>query len=164
MDPEGMRVCDARECTFRIAGESNELGFIRLPHDWEADPFPGTCPYHGDCLEGLASGPAIEGRWGKRAETLPTDHPAWELEAAYLAQALRTLSYVTAPEKILLGGGVMQQPGLLELVQSKLGEQFAGYVTSDALRRPLDGYVVAPAFGQDAGLFGAIALAMEAAI
>jgi len=65
-----------------------EMGHVRLPHDWAADPYAGACPYHGDCFEGLAAGPALEGRWGQRAETLPLDHPAWALEAHYLALGL----------------------------------------------------------------------------
>jgi fructokinase len=139
-----------------------EMGHIVLQR-LEGDEYPGYCPFHGACLEGMAAGPAIAGRWGASGADL-TDRPeVWELEATYLAQALRTLTYVAAPQRILLGGGVMQQNGLLELVIEKLSEQIKGYATSDVLRGPLDDYVVAPAFGQDAGLMGAIALAMEVA-
>jgi fructokinase len=90
-----------------------EMGHVRIPHDWDADPFPGTCPFHGDCLEGLAAGPALEQRWGQRAEFLPPEHPAWALEAHYLALALANYITVLSPQRIIMGGGVMQQPPLL---------------------------------------------------
>lgn len=93
---------------------------------------------------------------------MPDRDEVWELEASYLAQALRTFTYVAAPQRILLGGGVMRQPGLLELVRARLSDELAGYVTDVALLDPLDEYVVAPEFGQDAGLIGAVALAMSA--
>ena len=138
-----------------------EMGHITLERV-PGDDYPGHCPFHGACLEGMAAGPAIEERWGAPGAELSDRAEVWELEATYLAQALRTFSYVAAPERILLGGGVMQQPGLIDLVRRKLAEQFHGYVTADKLRGPLDGYVVAPHFGQDSGLVGAIALAMKA--
>ena len=68
-----------------------EMGHITLPHDWEADPYPGKCPYHGDCFEGMAAGPAIEERWQIKGQNLPPDHPAWELEAHYIAMAMRSI-------------------------------------------------------------------------
>jgi len=138
-----------------------EIGHIVLDRA-EGDGYPGHCPFHADCLEGMAAGPAIEERWGAAGAALSHRHEVWELEATYLAQALRTLSYTVAPQKIILGGGVMQQDGLLELVRSKLSEQLAGYTTSQLLRGSLEEYVVSPVFGQDAGLIGAIALAMDA--
>ena len=139
-----------------------EMGHIpvqRVP----GDDYPGKCPFHEDCLEGIAAGPAISGRWGKPGSELSDNDAVWDLEATYLAQALRTFTYVVAPQRILVGGGVMQQPGLLELTRQKLAQQLGGYVTSDTLRTDLADYLVAPAFGQDAGLVGAIALAMQAA-
>jgi len=151
-----------------LAGSSHhgmghpEMGHIsieRVP----GDDYPGLCPFHGACLEGMAAGPAIADRWGAPGGELTQRPEVWNLEARYLAQALRTFTYVAAPQRILLGGGVMQHPGLLELTREKLAGQLAGYVTSDRLRGPLEDYVVAPAFGQDAGLVGAIALAMKAA-
>jgi fructokinase len=126
------------------------------------DDYPGYCPFHGACLEGMAAGPAIEDRWGFPGVELGDRPEVWKLEATYLAQALRTFTYVVAPERILLGGGVMRQPGLLERVRASLADQLGGYVTSDSLRGTLNDYVVTPAFGQDAGLMGAIALAMTA--
>src|SRR5438093_10638 len=81
-----------------------EMGHILLPHDRQADPFPGICPYHGDCLEGLASGPALRARWGVSAETLPSDHPVWTLEAHYLALACVTFICMLSPQRIILRG------------------------------------------------------------
>ena len=139
-----------------------EMGHIpveRVP----GDEYPGGCPFHGACLEGMASGPAIADRWGAPADQLTDRSEVWNLEAAYLAQALRTFTYVAAPQRILLGGGVMRRAGLIELTRTELAAQLGDYVTSDRLRGSLDEYLVAPAFGQDAGLIGAIALAMKAA-
>ena len=138
-----------------------EMGHIALERV-EGDDYAGGCPFHGSCLEGMAAGPAIKARWGSPAAELASRPEVWELEAIYLAEALRTYTYTLAPQRIIVGGGVMQQPGLLELVRKKLAEQLGGYVTSETLRGDLGEYVVAPAFGQDAGLVGAIALAMDA--
>jgi fructokinase len=139
-----------------------EMGHITIERV-DGDDYPGHCPFHGACLEGMAAGPAIEDRWGAPGAELIHRAEVWELEAAYLARAIRTFTYVAAPERILLGGGVMQAEGLLELVRAKTIQQLAGYVTNASLRGSLEDYVVAPAFGQDAGLIGAIALAREAA-
>ena len=86
-----------------------EMGHIRVPHDLAADPYPGHCPYHGDCLEGLACGPAMNERWQQPSQNLPADHPAWALEAEYLAWALVNIICTLSPERIILGGGVMSQ-------------------------------------------------------
>jgi fructokinase len=83
-----------------------EMGHIAIPHDRERDPFEGVCPFHKDCFEGLASGPAMEKRWGQKAETLPHDHPAWELEAHYIALALQSYITILSPQRIIIGGGV----------------------------------------------------------
>ena len=84
-----------------------EMGHVRIPHDRAADPFAGTCPFHGDCLEGLASGPAMNARWLQPAEQLPPDHPGWALEARYLALALVNFICTLSPQRIVIGGGVM---------------------------------------------------------
>lgn len=139
-----------------------EMGHIRLPHDWSADPFPGRCPYHGDCLEGMASGPAMAERWGSPADTLPADHPAWELEAHYLAAALHTFICTLSPQRIILGGGVMQQPHLFPLVRRKVQESLAGYVQSPAILSAIDEYIVPPSLGAQAGVLGAFALGQQA--
>lgn len=136
-----------------------EMGHIFLPHDRQSDPFPGFCPFHGDCFEGLAAGPAIEKRWGVKAETLPVDHPAWELEAGYIAYALAGLVCCFSPELIVLGGGVMEQPQLFPLVREKVKAILNGYVASPKIEEQIDRYIVPPNLGKHAGVLGAIALA-----
>ena len=138
-----------------------EVGHVRVPHDRARDPFAGTCPYHGDCLEGLACGPALAARWGRPAEQLQADHPAWELEAEYLAAGLANLVFTVAPERIILGGGVLAAPGLLALVRARLEALLGGYIQSPLLAPGLERYLVAPALGDDAGVLGAIALACQ---
>ncbi len=136
-----------------------EMGHVRVPHDRECDPFPGICPYHGDCLEGLASGPAIEARWGRRGESLPADHPAWDLEAEYLALGLVNVVCTLSPQRIVLGGGVMKAPSLLQRVRQRVLTLLGGYVAP--LAGGLDDYIVPPALGDQAGVLGAIALAQQ---
>jgi fructokinase len=135
-----------------------EMGHIAIPHDFAVDPFPGYCPYHGDCLEGLASGAAMNARWKQRAETLPSEHPAWELEAHYLALALQTFICTLSPERIILGGGVMQQPQLLAAVRRKVLDNLNGYVQSPAILSDIDHYIVAPGLGVLAGVLGAFVI------
>ncbi len=131
-----------------------EMGHIRVPHDVARDPYPGACPYHGDCIEGLTSGPAIEARWGRRAGDLPEDHPAWALEAHYLGLALANWACTLSPQKIILGGGVMQQAHLFALIRKELAELLNGYITPPE--------VVPPELGSRAGILGALALAERA--
>lgn len=136
-----------------------EMGHMHLPHNYEIDPFPGWCPFHGDCFEGLAAGPAIEKRWGQKAETLPPDHPAWDLEAEYIAQALHVLICTLSPQRILLGGGIMNQTHLFPLVRKKVKDSLNGYVNDVAILEEIDAYIVPPGLGNQAGVLGAIALA-----
>ena len=131
-----------------------EMGHIRIPHDMTADSYAGACPYHGDCLEGLASGPAIEGRWGLPGRDLPPDHAAWVLEARYLALGIANLICTLSPERILIGGGVMRQSQLYEMVRREVGRILAGYVE----KLPEIGR---PGLGELAGVLGALALAEE---
>ncbi|MGH2541323.1 MAG: ROK family protein, partial [Ardenticatenaceae bacterium] len=133
---------------------------IRIPHDWEADPYVGACPYHGDCLEGLAAGPAFEGRWGQRAGRLPPDHPAWPLEARYLALALVNFICTLSPQRIILGGGIMQQSQLFPLVRGRVQELLGGYVRAPEVLERIDDYIVPPGLGGQAGVLGAVALAL----
>lgn len=139
-----------------------EMGHLRVPHDWTADPYPGFCPYHGDCFEGLAAGPALERRWGQRAELLPPDHPAWALEARYIALALTSYILTLVPQRIILGGGVMQQPQLFPLVRREVVALLNGYLPVPALLDPLAAYLVPPGLGNRAGVLGALALAERA--
>ncbi len=128
-----------------------EMGHIRIPHDRADDPFAGTCPYHGDCLEGLACAPAIRARWGQAGETLPDDHPAWDLEAQYLALGIASWICTLSPQRIVLGGGVLGRKKLYPLVQSKVAALLNGYVEAPE--------IVPPLLGSRAGVLGAIALA-----
>ena len=134
-----------------------EAGHIRLPRAHGDADFPGVCPFHGDCLEGLASGPAMEARWGVRAELLDADHPAWAMAAEYVAGLCVNLTYVLRPQRIIIGGGVMQG-ALYDHVRQALRRQLGGY---DASVRDMDmnDYVAAPGAGASAGLRGALALA-----
>ncbi len=139
-----------------------EMGHILVPHDRSVDPFAGVCPYHGDCLEGLASGPALRARWGQPAETLPVEHPAWALEARYLALGLVACICTLAPQRIVLGGGVMQQAHLFPLIRTQVQALLNGYLDVPAIREQIDTYIVPPALGGDAGVLGALALAQQA--
>jgi fructokinase len=141
-----------------------EMGHIRIPHDWQEDPYPGCCPYHGDCLEGLASGPALEGRWGRRGEMLPADHPAWDLEARYLALALVNFICTLSPQRIVMGGGVMRKRHLFPLIRREVQDLLAGYIQARAILEEVEAYIVPPALGDRAGVLGAIALATEPSV
>ena len=136
-----------------------EMGHLRVPHDRVRDPFKGICPFHGDCLEGLAAGPALEARWGQRAEALPVDHPAWVLEAEYLALGVTNLILALSPERVILGGGVMQQEQLYPLIRQRVQELLAGYLKAPAVLDEIERYIVPPVLGGRAGVLGAIALA-----
>jgi fructokinase len=136
-----------------------EMGHIRLPHDREHDPFNGICPYHGDCLEGLASGPAIQARWGAPGQSLPPDHPAWVLEAHYLALGLATWVCTLSPKRIVLGGGVMEQRQMFPLIHRELGQILNGYIHTTAIIDEMDRYVVPPYLANRSGVLGALVLA-----
>ncbi len=136
-----------------------EMGHMLLPHDRSADPFPGVCPFHGDCLEGLASGPALLARWGQPAETLPADHPAWALEARYLALALANLVCTLSPQRIVLGGGVMEQAQLIPLIRREVAALLNGYVRAAEILDSIDQYIVPPGLGSRSGRLGALAMA-----
>ncbi len=138
-----------------------EMGHMRVPRNPD-DVFAGTCPYHGDCLEGLASGPAIRQRWDSPPEDLPDDHPAWQLEAEYLAAGLANIVCTLSPRRIVLGGGVLARSVLYQLVRQGMLDQLAGYVQAPTLIDDIEAYVVPPALGNRAGVLGAIALAKDA--
>lgn len=139
-----------------------EMGHIAVPHDLMQDPFEGACPFHKDCFEGLASGVAMEKRWGQRAETLPSDHPGWELEAHYIAHALASYIYTLSPQRIIIGGGIGQHTRLLPDVQQKTISILNGYVRAPAILENIQTYIVSPGLGDRAGVAGAIALAKQA--
>jgi fructokinase len=141
-----------------------EMGHIHLNHDPAIDPFTGVCPFHKDCFEGLAAGPALEKRWGKRADRLPPEHPAWELEANYIAQALTAFIYTLSPQKIILGGGVMQQLHLFERIRKIVQADLNGYVQSKQILENIDKYIIPPGLSGYAGVLGALALAERALI
>lgn len=139
-----------------------EAGHMRIPHDWSKDPFPGVCPFHGDCFEGLATGPALAARWGQPGDSLPDDHPAWDLEAGYIAAALVNTILVLSPRHIVLGGGVMQRLHLFPLIRQKVKRLLNGYVASPVFEGDLGSYIVPPALGNRSGVLGALAMAKEA--
>jgi fructokinase len=140
-----------------------EIGHLRIPHDWETDPFAGTCPYHGDCVEGLASGPAMQKRWGRAAESLPEDHPAWDLEAHYIALALMNVIVSFSPLRIIIGGGVMQHTSLFVGVRKKVLGLINAYIQSPTILDNVDNYIIPPVLGNQSGVLGAIALCKMAA-
>jgi len=140
-----------------------EAGHILLPRDPSVDPYKGFCPFHDNCLEGLAAGPSFEGRWGKKGADLPADHPAWDLEAHYLALGLQAFLSVLSPQRIILGGGVMDQPQLFPKVRQNLLKLNHNYIRHPSLTPGgIDGYVVPPGLGNRAGILGAMALAEAA--
>lgn len=134
-----------------------EMGHMRVSRHAE-DGYAGCCPFHQDCLEGLASGPALEERWKKGAEEWSPDHVAWEIEADYLAQACLNVLMIAPPERIILGGGVMHQAQLFSLVRARLAELLNGYLAYEELRGDLGSFIVPPSLGDDAGLLGCVAL------
>lgn len=124
------------------------------------DPAPhGFCPYHDGCLEGLACGPTMEKRWGIKAQNLPAGHPGWELEAYYLAQMCTTAVVTFSPEKIILGGGVMEQRHLFPMIHANVQSMLGGYVQHAAILDAIDEYIVPPGLGKDSGVTGALLLA-----
>jgi fructokinase len=138
-----------------------EAGHVQLPHDRQKDPFAGVCPFHGDCFEGLANGPAIAKRWGLEAQSLPVNHPAWELEATYIAEALSATIYLVSPQRIVLGGGVMEQSQLFPLIRQKVCENLNSYIASPVITAGMDEYIVAPSLGKRSGILGAMAMAIS---
>jgi len=140
-----------------------EMGHIRIPHDWQADPYAGWCSYHGDCFEGLAAGPAIVARWGQRADALPPEHPGLALEAHYLALGLVSYICTLSPQRIILGGGVMEQIHLLPLIRREVQTLLNGYLQIPETQEHIDDYIVRPGLGNRSGVLGAIALARQSA-
>ena len=139
-----------------------ELGHMLLRPE-PNDPMPeGVCPYHKGCLEGLAAGPSIGKRWGMKAVDLPPEHRAWDLEASYLAQMCVNSICAFSPEKIILGGGVMQQKHLFPLIREKTLRLLNNYVQHPAILEDIDSYIVEPGLGTRSGATGALLLAKMA--
>lgn len=138
-----------------------EMGHMLIRHDLQKDPYPGCCPFHGDCLEGMASGTAIQQRWGKPAEELQAGHAAWDLEAGYLAEGIVNLICVLSPRRIIVGGGVTKQPQLLDLVRTQVKVLLNGYTNVPLITERIDQYIVSPGLGDLAGVLGAVWLAQE---
>ena len=139
---------------------SAEMGHLLIPHDKVVDPFAGICPYHADCLEGLASGVAIKTRWQVRsALDLPASHAAWDLEANYIAAGLMNIILILSPQRIILGGGVMKQMHLFEKIRELVQQKLNGYVPTREILDDIDNYIVAPDLADRSGVAGAIALA-----
>lgn len=134
-----------------------EAGHILVKRD-ERDSYEGTCPYHKDCLEGVAAGPAIGKRFGINAPELPENHVAWEIEAYYLAQALVNYTLVLSPERIIFGGGVMKQTQLYPLIYREFTKLMNEYVSTPVLEE----YIVPCALGDNAGIIGCLLLAQDA--
>ncbi len=139
--------------------EMGHIRIVRLP----GDTWPGHCGFHGDCVEGLASGPAIRARVGAAAETLAGDHSVWDTVVHALAQLLHTMVVTTAPERIILGGGVLaSREALFGRIRAMLVKSLNGYVKASELESGLDAYVVAPGLGTLSGSLGALVLADRA--
>ncbi|CAN5920589.1 ROK family protein [soil metagenome] len=141
-----------------------EMGHLHVARHPD-DRFAGRCPFHGDCLEGMAAGPAIEDRWGRPGQELTGAQlaQAVDIEADYLAQLATAMTYILSPERLILGGGVLQLDGLLEAVRTQVVDRLNGYLTVPEITGHVDRYVVRPALGDHAGVLGAIALADRAA-
>jgi fructokinase len=137
------------------------MGHLPLPRH-PRDSFAGQCPYHKDCLEGMACGPAIQARWGKPADELPADHEAWEFEAYYLARAICAMTYVLSPQRVILGGGVMHQQQLFPRIRQMVVEMLNSYIQSSAIIEHIETYIVPPGLADRAGTVGALELARRA--
>ena len=140
-----------------------ESGHIQPPRDAAVDPFAGSCPFHGDCLEGLAAGPAIAARWGQSLSELGSPPEKVELIAGYIAHLAASLVLLHMPDRLIFGGGVMKAPGLLQAVRRQTERKLAGYVRAPQLDPGLEQYIVAPGLGDHAGITGAIELGRIAA-
>lgn len=138
-----------------------EMGHLHIPHDRTRDPFPGICPYHGDCLEGLACGPAMQARWNQPASTLRPEHPGWDLEAHYLALGLMNLAVAFSPQRIIMGGGVMGQAHMVEKLRIEFKKIMNGYIRHPDVNDRLDLYIQAPGLGSLSGILGALVLAEQ---
>ena len=142
-----------------------EAGHAYIPHNKERDPFAGVCPFHGDCFEGLASGPAMMKRWNvASAIDIPAGHKAWDLEAEYIAYAMANCIMTFTPQRIILGGGVMKHEELYPKIRAKTLEFLNEYMQYQSFPKNLDSFIVPPGLGGNSGVSGAMALAELALI
>lgn len=139
-----------------------EMGHIRVQRDARDAEFAGICPFHGDCLEGLASGPAVKARWHIRAQELPESHPGREILGGYLGQLAANIALMVSCERIVFGGGVVSGGGLLPYIRRSTSRWLAGYLPIEARAGGFDHYIAAPGLGDLAGTAGAFLLAMQA--
>lgn len=140
-----------------------EMGHIFIPHDLQQDNFTGVCPFHGDCLEGLATGPSLQKRWGvKSAMDLPAGHPAWDLEAKYLGYAFANYILILSPQKIIVGGGVMKHKELYPKIRAQVKFLLNDYIKHEKILTNIDNYIVEPGLKENSGICGAMALAEKA--
>ena len=137
-----------------------ELGHMKMTYA-PNDTYKGKCPFHSNCFEGLASGPAIEERWGVEGSKLSERDEVWELESFYIAQALSNLICILSPQKIILGGGVMHQEKLFPLIKEKVLKNLNDYILTKELK-DIDSYIVPAGLNDDQGILGAIKLAIDA--
>lgn len=137
-----------------------EMGHMYVPHDRKQDPYKGVCPYHKNCLEGLASVHAIRNRWGfKSAKEIPDEHPAWDLEAKYLGYAMANCVMSLSPQRIIIGGGVMNRKILYPKIRKETIRLLNGYIKHKELLTNIESFIVPPALGEYSELYGALALA-----
>jgi fructokinase len=138
-----------------------EMGHIFIPQDTKADPYEGNCPFHKNCFEGLASGPAMKNRWGKSPEDLNKNHKAWDLEVQYISLALTNYICTLSPERIIIGGGIMEQKNLLPLIHSSVKKMLNNYIHMEEFTDNIEKYIVLPSLGKKAGILGALVLAKK---
>jgi fructokinase len=138
-----------------------EMGHIFIPQDIKADPYEGNCPFHKNCFEGLASGPAMKNRWGKSPEDLNKNHKAWDLEAQYISHALTNYICTLSPERIIIGGGIMEQKKLLPLILTSVKKMLNNYIHMEEIKGNIEKYIVLPSLGKKAGILGALVLAKK---
>jgi fructokinase len=138
-----------------------EMGHLAVRRDPRDLQFSGVCPFHGDCIEGLASGPAIRARWGCDLSALPGDHPGRAMIGGYLAQLAAAITLLQAPQVLVIGGGVLSDPTLLPLIRAATQTLLAGYLPHLRAADSMDSYIRAPALGGDSAITGAALMAGE---
>jgi len=140
-----------------------EVGHIRVPRA-AGDDYPGSCPYHADCVEGMAAGPSVVARWGARLAELPDDHAAFRQVAHYLSHLVAHCVLFVSPGRVILGGGVMSNRVLYPMIREGVRDLLAGYLAVPQLQDGIESLIVAPALGDDAGVLGAIAMVTPSAV